>query len=398
MLLKDLNLQDLVDFCNGNSRYNSKPWWVSIYPRLARWLQRTQGRRELFTYIEDDQDPQDYAQNDVDVLLEFNSYKYDHLWKLYKAEYNPLWNVDGTETLTIHREESTERDMSDAHTGDDTVSYIGSEKETRSGNETLEKSGQEAVTRSGNETDAKTGKEKVTRTGNETDEKAGTEKVTRTGNETDAKAGSETKTIAGSTTEAHSGSIQQSRTTYDSSTAYDTDKTTDTTKKATTYGVDGSGTADPYTETDSFSADRTDTHTYNSVADETSFTGRKDTHTYNTVADETTFDGRTDTHTYNSVADTTSFTGRKDTKTYNSVADEKTFTGRDDKTTFNSTHTVDDDSSGTVDETQTRTRGGNIGVTMTQQMEQAEVEFVGMFHFLEQICVDIAGAISYTFN
>lgn len=330
MLLKDLNLQNLVDFCNGNTRYNSKPWWIAIYPRLARWLQRTQGRRELFLYIEHDEDPQDYAENDVDVLLEFNSYKYDHLWKLYTAEYNPIWNVEGTETLTIHREESSERDMSDAHTGDDTVTYSGTEKNTKSGNETMEK--------------------------------AGTEKVTRTGNETDAKAGTETKSIDGSITEANSGGIQQSRTTYDSSTAYDTDKTTDTTKKATTYGVDGSGTADPYSETESFSADRLDTHTYNSVSDEQSFNGRKDTHTYN------------------------------------SVADEKTFTNRDDKTTFNSTHTVDDDTSGTVDETQTRTRGGNIGVTMTQQMEQAEVEFVGMFRFLEQICVDIAGAISYTFN
>ena len=330
MLIKDLNLQALVDFCNGNPRYNSKPWWILIYPRLARWLQRTQGRRELFTYIEDDQDPQDYAQNDADVLLEFNSYKYDHLWKLFTAEYNPLWNVDGTETLTIHREEAGTRDMTDAKSGDDTVSYLGSEKETRSGNETLQKEG--------------------------------TEKVTRSGNETDAKAGSETKSIDGSITEANSGSVQQSRTTYDSATAYDTDKTTDTTKKATTYGVDGSGAADPYSETQSFSADRVDTHTYNSVADEQSFTGRKDT------------------------------------RTYNSVADEKTFTNRDDKTTYNSTSTIDEDTSGTVDETQTRTRGGNIGVTMTQTLATEELRWSGLFRFLETVCVDIAGAISYTFH
>ena len=225
----------------------------------------------------------------VDMLMELNCYKYRHLWKLYVAEYNPLWNVDGTEKTTRTRDNS------------------GTQENKLSGSDELEKLGKETTT--------------------------------RTGNETNSPSGSQTLTKAGSITTANSGGPTSSRTTFDSATFYDTDKTVDTGKQSTTYG-EKNGASDPYTETQSY-------------------------------------------------------TGRTDTKTYNNVADELGFSNRSDKTTYGKTDTRTDNLH--ENEVIIHERGGNIGVTMTTQLEQSEVDFVQMFRLIEEIVADIAGAISYVF-
>ena len=153
-----------------------------------------------------------------------------------------------------------------------------------------------------------TGKDAATRTGNETDAKAGKEANTRTGNETDAPTGSSTQTKA--------------VTTFDSATFKDTEQTTDA------PGV-------------------TQTHTYNTVKDEQSFTDRLDTHTYNSVKDETEFNS-------------------KETENRN----------------LNDIEAI------------VKRRYGNIGVTMSGQLLRDERNTV-IFDFFKKVVKDCVNCVSY---
>lgn len=269
----------------NNNYYNSDDWFINTAQHLDQLLYRTQGRRELFDDLTEDHEEIKAA---VDDLFMFNAYKYRHLWTLYVAEYNPLWNVDGTEKTTRTRDNT------------------GTQEDKLSGTDEFEKLGKE--------------------------------KSTRTGNETTAPDGSETMTKAGSITTANSGGPTSGRTTFDSATFYDTDKVADTGKQSTTYG-EKNGASDPYTETKSYSSDRKDTHTYNNVADELAFTNRSDKTTY----------GKTDTRTDN-------------------------------------LH---------ENEIIVHERGGNIGVTMTTQLEESEYNWTMLFKFLNIIVSDIANHIAY---
>mgnify|MGYP007115351944 CR=1 FL=1 len=317
MRIKDLYTDNNTIIPDSNNAYNSDEWYMYCHAELDNMLRVLHGNRDLFDYVAS----RDDAIEQIDALFMINAYKYRHLWDLYTAEYNPLWNVDGTER--IERDRHNTGTQGNTKSGDDTLEYLGSQKLERKGKDWLEMSGTEANTRSGNETL----------------EPSGTEKVTRDG----------------SMVESHSGGPTSSRTTFDSATFLDTDKTVDNGKVATTYGKDGSGTTDPYEEI-------------------TSFTSRKDTTTYNNVKDERSFNQRKDEQNYDSY-DTQSFTERKD------------------KTTYNSGETRTDNLN--EHEVITHTRGGNIGVTMTTQLEEGEYNWLQLFNFKQSICADIANFISY---
>lgn len=310
-----------------NNWYNSKEWYLLIRADLPRMLRTWYGNREIFDMFLDkhgDLTPAGVIEikDAIDITLMANTWKYDHLYGIYAAEYNPIWNYDGTDVEERERKNT------------------GTQGSTRSGDDTLEMLGSEKNEKSGNDYTMKTGSESNTRTGNETVEPTGSEKLTRDG----------------SVVESRSGGPTNSRTTFDSAAFLDTDKTVDNGKTATTYGKDGSGATDPYTET-------------------TSFTLRKDTKTYNQVKDET------------------SFTNRKDDTTYNS-SNTRSFTGRKDKTTYNSATTRTDDL--TEHETITRTRGGNQGTTTTQSMMVEELEIATRLKLLNTITLDIVNAICYS--
>ena len=294
MYIKDLIRNGLT--IPENPLYNSEEWFIYARTWILPILQRYYGRREVLDSIADDatpiQDIVDDVKATIVTLFAINTWKYKHLYNLYAAEYNPIWNVDGTEKTVTKRKETGRKDSTDAKTGDDTLEYMGSEGVAKTGDDTLEY------------------------------------------------MGSSSKGISGTVSTKNSGDIQQARTTFDSGTDYDTDKTTDTTASDQSYGKKSDGTSDPYSES-------------------------------------------------------TSYTGRKDKTTYNST-DTRSFTGRKDKTTYNSTNTVGEGTSGEMEEEITHTRGGNIGVTMTQQMGLAELDFVGRFKFFDTIAHDIANTISYT--
>lgn len=206
--------QGLINIPDSNIFFNSEQWFLFCKDKITPMLSVQQGNREIFPHLylnEDTGKKESNATittritNSITVLFLANSWKYKHLYDLYSAEYNPIWNYDGTEERTLTRTETGTKDVSDSKTGDDTVGYNGTE----------------------------------------------------------------TNTKEGSVTEMGASGVQQQRTTFDSAIDYDTDKTTEDNSKATVYGVRrdpviGGDISDPMTETKSFTG-RTDKTTYNST-------------------------------------------------------------------------------------------------------------------------------------
>lgn len=147
-----------------NNFYNSKPWYLLVSADLTRMLKAWYGRRDVLddflTRSGDlDQDGLDEIRNCINLSLMANTWKYDHLYTIYSAEYNPIWNYEGTE------KKETVRDFTDAHTGKDTdtnsgtdtTTYKGSQKDTNTGGL------QEARTTCDSDTDYDTNKTTDTR-------------------------------------------------------------------------------------------------------------------------------------------------------------------------------------------------------------------------------------------
>lgn len=158
---------------------NSIPWLSSSYIDIyERTIKAKYCLRELYETTESDI-------KELTTLMFLGNYdKYKHIYDLLLMSYNPLWNVDGTETTT--------RNLTD--------------------NKTSSNTGTNTLTH--NTTDARTTGETVTH--NTTD--------TTTYNTTDGKNSTD------------------SRTTYDSNTFYDTDKTIDSMTKTGTEATARTGT------------------------------------------------------------------------------------------------------------------------------------------------------------
>lgn len=171
----------------NNNFYNSDPWYLNTVNVLDKLLKQTQGRREIYDYMirYNTQKRQDPALtlpdllDSVDAVLMMNSYKYRHLWDIYEYEYNPGWNVDGTEITTRTRDN----------------------------------------------------------TGTQTNALSGTDTLTKSGSEANARSGYDSITQTGSIKEQNGGNITHSKTTYDSATFLDAEKTADSTDKTTTYNT-----------------------------------------------------------------------------------------------------------------------------------------------------------------
>ena len=290
-----------------NNFYNSKPWFLLVKADLMRLLRIWYGNREILDRFLNDRGELVYTEDLVDAIdLTLMSYtwKYDHLYSIYEAKYNPIWNYEGTETRELRREDE------DRHTGTDETAASGTDTTTRTGNITNTKTGNDTFAKAGSETHGKTGTESIVQSGSIKDQNA--------------------------------GGIQNARTTFDSAVALDTDKTTDSSNTTTTYNNKTDATTFNTTETDSFT-NRTDTTTYNN----------------------------TDTQTFNNIADATVH-GKKDTTTYNSTM------------------------RGNLYETETTTRGGNMGTMSTQNMMEQEITVAGRLRLIADITLDIVNAICYS--
>lgn len=218
MYITELNLSNLLAAADLNSRFNSDEWYLYIKSRLSKYIAMTQSRRELFPWFEDADDPDTAAEEAVDTILELNAYTYRHMWKLYTAEYNPIWNVEGTEK-TVRERDNT-----------------GTQENKLSGKDTLTYSGSEA----------------------------------------NAKTGTDTNVQSGSIKDQHGGAMTKSRTTYDSASFLDVEKDSDTLENTTTYNSKQDQITYLSTDTKSFtgrndetSYGKTDTRTDNLKEKET---------------------------------------------------------------------------------------------------------------------------------
>ena len=242
--------------------YAHREWWSAVKDSFddLLWLyypDRTVFFKDRFPF--NPNDPENAAdiaaciasiQRSFAIFLKSKDYTYSKLYETTILEYNPLYNVDGTEIedRVLLQGGNNEHKLS----GTDTTAYSGTEANTLSGTDTLAYSGSEAVAKTGYDSDVGSGTDTNT-TSEATFDSAGAFK------------NKEKVAMGKGATDTHN---------YNST---DTTSFTDR-EDSTTYGK---------TDTKSFE-DRADSITY----------GKTDTKTFNEREDSVTY-GRTDTETRN---------------------------------------------------------------------------------------------------
>jgi hypothetical protein len=218
---------------------------------------------------------------DIISMISNNREKYKRLYNLFDMEYNPLWNVDGTESRTIVHSGNNSSTSSNTTSGNNTLvtsftDFLKTNEKTL--NDIFEKSGIETDTRTLDTIVAYLGSEDLTKTGSED--------LTKTGTETNTK----------------------SSTTFNSDTEYETGKdvTTYTNRKDTT-GFNNRKDTKSYT-------DRQDKNTGTDTLDKT-FTDRQDTRNVT----ETDTEGYTGTKTDTTTTSNTSNASNSGTDSYNNT-------------------------------------------------------------------------------
>lgn len=280
-------------------------------------------------------------------LFNAKNVEYKKLYAMSTAEYNPLFNVDGT-TIEVHSGTDTNTNSGTdrtALTGSDTVSHSGTDTTSHSGYDTAAKSGTETTGRTGNDAVALTGDDTVKSTGTDTVANSGTDKRKNTGTQASVDDNSDTITNKVSAFDSYSG-------------VDDTESTTD-------YGKSTTRTDNLVEEYENHKS--TDT-TY----------GKQDKTTHNTT--ETTTYNSTETLTHNT-------TDRTD---FNSSISMQRNT--EDETEYGKVETL---THGHVEAMQHGerievTKRGNQGITMTQQLIAAEIDIAPRLNFLNIVAADIA--------
>lgn len=302
----------------------------------------------------------DMVKQSISYTLKANTEKYNKLYYAMIAEFNPLWNVDGTEIT--ERELTQTGHVTDTKTGTDTTSNTGTDTTGTSGTETTTKRGTDTETKTGTDTATKTGTQATADTGTEQYAKAGTEALGKSGTETLGRSGTETTAGTGGIT------TETSNTTYDSSTYYGKEKTEETRNTTDTKTLN---------TTDTNTIATTDTTTYNTT----------DTKTLNTL----------DTVTYN-VGDETQYNTTDEI--LHNTTDELTVS-RQNQTTHDTETEIEYNSSNRNDrelvdtETIKHTRQGNIGVTTTTKLLTEYIEYSKISVFMDTVARDIVNTITY---
>ena len=342
-----------------------------------------------------------------------------------------------------------------AKTGTDTVATTGTDTNAKTGHDTVAMTGTDANAKTGTDTLAKTGTSELEKTGSERTHTSYT-----TDNDYDididgSETGTDTMTKSGSESNVHSGSVANSGTEtvahkifgFNATTGQDSDSETRTPNLTTTFNNE-TNTLTYNSRQDQETKNLANTHDEHrdEVKDEDtdatlSFTNRSDTETLN-LQDRTTY-ASTETETKNLQDQTTYASTTTETK---NLQDETTYASTNtetknltDRTTFNSTETetknLQDQTIYATTETETRNlqdqttyassntetfaktdtntkalkdtqegtittiyeRHGNVGVTMTQQMLEADRDYwlSATSLFYENVLKDIVTDICY---
>jgi len=325
-------------------------WYAGLKDNIKDHLLIYDGTRELIY-------PRSVIQSAITLELIAKKYMLDTLYDTMNFDYNPIWNVDGTETLEFERH----------NTG--TVGNAGTTGETVSRSVDIDE------THTGTTADAHTGTTTTADTGTDTTAHTGTETTVEDYSDSVTHGGTVTTNHTGTDTTAHTGTVGVTDDTTDtattSKTAYNDatfinaekvvdviDKDTTTTYNETTQETRNLSDAEIINTNDETEKDVTDTKTLATQDQRTLNTQEQTTHA-DTV---TTTNNLTDTHDEDH---------------------SETRSGTESNTrTDNLTETYEE----------TKTRSGNIGVTSTQSLIQQERE-VARFSFLEVVCKTITDAV-----
>ena len=153
-------------------------WWPGLKTQFddliwMYWPERTVFYNERFN-------PENEAQAAANIVRTFAIFLKSKervltgLWEGYKAEFNPLWNVDGI-TGTVYQDDHTGTDTQ-AHTGADTRKESGSDVLQLSGSDSLAQTGTDINQASGSDgTESHIIKDETTRTGSQAVTGSGTD-------------------------------------------------------------------------------------------------------------------------------------------------------------------------------------------------------------------------------
>lgn len=195
-----------------------------------------------------------------------NQEKYKKLYDAMTLEFNPLWNVDGTETTTR------------------TLEKDGTISNAKDGYDELSNTGHDDITKSGKDYNIKSGSENTRRLGDDDTTYSGKEETKRNGDRTLKTEGGEITTHEEATTDSQS--------------------LITTTKDNTFYGVEG--------EISELGSSKRETETYTNLKDEKTFTDREDS-VHHDVTDTTTYNNVKDEMNYNSSQSTLYLSNHKTT-------------------------------------------------------------------------------------
>lgn len=302
---------------------------------------------EFNNYVEDE------LKQAVIDLFNSKNVEYKKIYAMSIAEYNPLFNVDGTTT--------------EVHSGTDTNTNSGTDRTALTGTDTLTHSGTDTTSHSGYDTAAKTGTEATARTGSDTIGLTGDDTVKSTGTDSVANTGTDKKKNTGTLTSVDSNSD----TITNKVSAFDSNSGVDDTESTTDYGKSN-------TRTDNLVEEYENHKTVNTTY------GKQDKTTHNTT--ETTTYNSTETLTHNTT-DRTDFNSSISTQRNTS-----------DATQYGKTETL---THGHVEAMQHGerievTKRGNQGITMTQTMLAAELDIAPRVNFLNIVALDIARELCET--
>ena len=132
MIIKQLN----TGFIPANGLYNSHDWYISIANIIEKVLRVRDGRREVQDFVPrqpftppDAQyftDMTEAVKEQIDMLFTVNDESYARIYRALTEDYNPIWNVDGTETLTYRKDNTGTQGNVVDHTGTQDVDTTNS--------------------------------------------------------------------------------------------------------------------------------------------------------------------------------------------------------------------------------------------------------------------------------
>ena len=148
----------------------SKEWWTALKGQFDDLIWMYYPERTVFVNTRFDPEDPDKAYTNIrktfGIWIKSKLPMLDMLWKIFNADFNPLWNVDGV-TGTVSQDDHTGTDV-DAKTGSDTLRQSGSDSLQLSGSDVQQASGTDTAQASGTDSsESHITRDETTRTGSQ---------------------------------------------------------------------------------------------------------------------------------------------------------------------------------------------------------------------------------------